>query len=75
MFLFKCCQEVRSGQGYEIVQVEGNNKITTKFVDSIDQLQPNVISNPATKIIKMNKSDYDEVYAGLKGTNKKFQDP
>ena len=72
MFLFNCCQEFTTGLGY---QLEKRNKVNQiSFVTSLKTVNAAELYNDEYNIIKMKKSDYDQLYQEYKNSNKKFID-
>lgn len=69
MFLFSCCQSVKSKTGYQVL---ANNNLN--FFNSLSDIQEKDRNNAAVQILKIDTSDYDDIIKEFKGTNKKWTD-
>lgn len=57
MFLFKCCQEFNTGQGYQLER--RTTPAQSTFVTSLKTVDSGELFNDEFNIRKIKKSDYD----------------
>lgn len=69
MFLFACCQAPKSGLGYEVRK--GKKREFTNDLNEIDYHQ---LATQGQGVLKIKKSDFEEVTEDLKSNKKKFID-
>lgn len=72
MFLFKCCQQFQTGIGYELQRESASEG--KEFVTNLKEIDPHDLQKDEYKIIKIKKSEYEEVYSDFKDSGKKFID-
>ncbi len=72
MFLFKCCQEFNTGQGYQLERRKAPKDCS--FVTSLKTVDSEQLHDDQYNIIKIKKSDYDELFHEFKDSKKKFID-
>jgi len=72
MFLFKCCQEFNTGQGYQLQRREAPKD--SSFVTSLKTLDPGQLHDDQFNILKIKKSVYDELFHEFSDSKKKFID-
>lgn len=61
MFLFKCCQEFSSGQGYQLAR--RGNRADSTFVPSLKTVDATELHSDHFNILKIKKSDYEELFS------------
>lgn len=72
MFLFKCCQEFNTGQGYQLQR--RSTPRDSSFVTSLKTVDAGQLHDDQYNILKIKKSDYDELFHEFKDSKKKFID-
>lgn len=75
MFLFKCCQSVESGHGYTLKKRNKNNEEVVTYISSLNDIDRKELKDPSIQILRIQKSEYDELMKDMKGTDKKWTDP
>lgn len=75
MFLFKCCQSVETGKGYTIKKKNKNNEEVVTFISSLNDVNKNELKDPSIQILRIEKSQYDDLIKDYNGTDKQWTDP
>jgi hypothetical protein len=71
MFLFQCCQEFQTGVGYELEKKNGRQK---SFVNNLKEIDPKELHHDENRIVKIKKSEYEELYTAYSKSGKQFVD-
>lgn len=69
MFLFKCCQEFQSGVGYQIRRPNA-----LEFTNNLKLIEPRELAAQQVSVLKLKKSEFDEVAAERNKNKQKFID-
>lgn len=75
MDFFKCCKTFESGHGYEVIKRGSGNDKTSAFFTSIEDIPQKDLINRNSQVLRIEKSDYNELAKQLKDNNLKWTDP